>query len=384
MKKEMEIYMKKIMIKSIPFIDLKAQQKRLNNKIKNNIDKVLDHGQYIMGPEVHELENVLENYSNVKNVVSCASGTDALVLALMAYNIGPGDLVFCPAFTFPATAEAIAILGATPYFVDVDEDTFNLSINSLNYAIELVIKENIHTMKAVIAVDLYGLPADYNELINITQKNNMILISDAAQSFGAEYNNKKVGGLADITCTSFFPAKPLGCYGDGGALFTDNDEIADKLKRLRVHGKGKSKYDIDYVGINSRLDTIQAGILLAKMEDFEWEFNQRNKIAKNYSDALKGYIDLPVVPKNLKSIWAQYTVKHKKREMLQEKLKEKGIPTMVYYPIPMHLQLAYKKFNRGIIKNSEKLSKEVFSLPMYPDMSEEIQNYIIDHLVANL
>ncbi len=384
MKKKMEIYMKKIMIKSIPFIDLKAQQKRLNNKIKNNIDKVLDHGQYIMGPEVNELENVLENYSNVNNVVSCASGTDALVLALMAYNIGPGDLVFCPAFTFPATAEAIAILGATPYFVDVDEDTFNLSINSLNHAIELVIKENIYTMKAVIAVDLYGLPADYNELMNITKKYNMVLISDAAQSFGAEYNNKKVGGLADITCTSFFPAKPLGCYGDGGALFTDNDEIADKLKRLRVHGKGKSKYDIDYVGINSRLDTIQAAILLAKMEDFEWEFNQRNKIAKNYSDSLKGYIDLPFIPKNLKSIWAQYTVKHTKREMLQEKLKEKGIPTMVYYPIPMHLQLAYKKFNRGIIKNSEKLSKEVFSLPMYPDMSEEIQNYIIHHLVANL
>ena len=376
--------MKKIMIKSIPFIDLKTQQKRLNNKIKNNIDKVLDHGQYIMGPEVNELENVLENYSNVNNVVSCASGTDALVLALMAYNIGPGDLVFCPAFTFPATAEAIAILGATPYFVDVDEDTFNLSVNSLNNAIELVIKENIYTMKAVISVDLYGLPADYNELINITKKNNMVLIADAAQSFGAEYYNKKVGGLADITCTSFFPAKPLGCYGDGGALFTDNDEIADKLKRLRVHGKGKSKYDIDYIGINSRLDTIQAAILLAKIEGFEWEFNQRNKIAKNYSDSLKGLIDIPFVPKNLKSIWAQYTVKHKNREMLQEKLKEKGIPTMVYYPIPMHLQLAYKKFNRGIIKNSEKLSKEVFSLPMYPDMSEEIQNYIIDHLVANL
>ena len=376
--------MKKIMIKSIPFIDLKTQQKRINNKIKNNIDKVLDHGQYIMGPEVNELENVLENYSNVNNVVSCASGTDALVLALMAYNIGPGDLVFCPAFTFPATAEAIAILGATPYFVDVDEDTFNLSVNSLNNAIELVIKENIYTMKAVISVDLYGLPADYNELINITKKNNMVLIADAAQSFGAEYYNKKVGGLADITCTSFFPAKPLGCYGDGGALFTDNDEIADKLKRLRVHGKGKSKYDIDYIGINSRLDTIQAAILLAKIEGFEWEFNQRNKIAKNYSDSLKGLIDIPFVPKNLKSIWAQYTVKHKNREMLQEKLKEKGIPTMVYYPIPMHLQLAYKEFNRGKIKNSEKLSKEVFSLPMYPDMSEEIQNYIIHHLVANL
>jgi len=380
----MEIYMKKIMIKSIPFIDLKTQQKRLNNKIKNNIDKVLDHGQYIMGPEVNELENVLENYSNVNNVVSCASGTDALVLALMAYNIGPGDLVFCPAFTFPATAEAIAILGATPYFVDVDEDTFNLSVNSLNNAIELVIKENIYTMKAVISVDLYGLPADYNELINITKKHNMVLIADAAQSFGAEYYNKKVGGLADITCTSFFPAKPLGCYGDGGALFTDNDEIADKLKRLRVHGKGKSKYDIDYIGINSRLDTIQAAILLAKIEGFEWEFNQRNKIAKNYSDSLKGLIDIPFVPKNLKSIWAQYTVKHKNREMLQEKLKEKGIPTMVYYPIPMHLQLAYKEFNRGKIKNSEKLSKEVFSLPMYPDMSEEIQNYVIHHLVANL
>ena len=372
------------MIKAIPFIDLKTQQKRLNHKIKNNIDKVLDHGQYIMGPEVNQLEKALENYSNVNNVISCASGTDALVLALLAYNIGPGDLVFCPAFTFPATAEAIAILGAVPYFVDVEEDTFNLSINSLNNAIELVIKENIYKMKAVIAVDLYGLPAEYNELVNITKNNNMALIADAAQSFGAEYDNKKVGGLADITCTSFFPAKPLGCYGDGGALFTNNDEIADKLKSLRVHGKGKSKYDIDYIGVNSRLDTIQAAILLAKLEDFEWEFNQRNKIAKKYSDALKDYIDIPIIPKNLKSIWAQYTVKDTQREILQEKLKEKGIPTMVYYPVPMHLQLAYKKFYRGKIENSEKLSKEVFSLPMYPDMSEEIQNHIIDHLVAIL
>ena len=372
------------MIKSVPFIDLKAQQKRLNDVIKNNIDNVLVHGQYIMGPEVNELEKKLANYSNVGNVVSCASGTDALVLALMAYNIGPGDLVFCPAFTFPATAEAIAILGAVPYFVDVDETTFNLSVDSLNHAIDVVIKENIYNMKAIIAVDLYGLPSDYNELMNLSQQYNMILISDAAQSFGAEYYNKKVGGLADITCTSFFPAKPLGCYGDGGALFTNNDEIAAKLKSLRVHGKGKSKYDIDYIGVNSRLDTIQAAILLAKIEDFEWEFHQRNKIAKNYSEALKGYANIPIIPHNYKSIWAQYTLKHSNREVIQEKLKAKGIPTMVYYPIPMHLQLAYKKFYRGKLINSEKLSKEVFSLPMYPDMNEETQSYIIHHLTDNL
>ncbi|MDB9971281.1 DegT/DnrJ/EryC1/StrS family aminotransferase [Alphaproteobacteria bacterium] len=369
------------MNKSIAFIDLAAQQKRLHSKITNRINTVLSHGKYIMGPEVSELEKELEIYTGANHAVTCGSGTDALVLALMSYNIGPGDIVFCPAFTFPATAEAIAILGATPYFIDVEEETFNISINSLNEAIIDIMKDNTYKMKAIIAVDLYGLPANYKALKDIAKTNNLKLIADAAQSFGAEYFNKKVGFLADITCISFFPAKPLGCYGDGGAIITNNEFIAQKIKSLRVHGKGKSKYEIDYIGLNSRLDTIQAAIILAKLEDFDWEFKKRNSIAHNYTTALKEKISTPYIPEESKSIWAQYTVRHKDREMIQNDLKSKGIPTMVYYPVPMHMQKAYKKFYRGRLINSEKLAQEVFSLPMYPDMSNEDQEYIIENII---
>ena len=369
------------MLKSINYIDLAAQQKRLHNKIKNRMDTVLSHGKYIMGPEVSELENALENYCGANHVVTCASGTDALVLALMSYNIGSGDIVFCPAFTFPATAEAIAILGAVPYFVDVEEDTYNISIKSLNEAISRVVKENIYNMKAIISVDLYGLPANYNILREIAKANNLKLIADAAQSFGSTYFNQKVGSLADITCISFFPAKPLGCYGDGGAIITNSGSTAEKIKSLRVHGKGKSKYEIDIIGLNSRLDTIQAAIILAKLEEFDWEFIKRNDIADNYTKELKEYINTPFIPVGSKSIWAQYTLKHTDREKIQTDLKNKGIPTMVYYPIPMHLQKAYKKFYRGSLINSEKLAQEVFSIPMYPDMSSEDQNYIIENMI---
>ena len=369
------------MIKSINFIDLAAQQERLHNKITNRINTVLSHGKYIMGPEIGELEKALGTYTGTSHAVTCASGTDALVLALMSYNIGPGDIVFCPAFTFPATAEAIAILGANPYFVDVEEDTFNISINSLNEAISDITKENIYNMKAIISVDLYGLPANYNALKEIAKTNNLKLIADAAQSFGATYFNKKVGSLADITCVSFFPAKPLGCYGDGGAIITDNELTADKIKSLRVHGKGKSKYDIDFIGLNSRLDTIQAAIILAKLEDFDWEFIKRNDIAHNYTEAFKEHINVPYIPEGSKSIWAQYTVKHKGREIIQANLKSKGIPTMVYYPVPMHMQKAYKNFYRGKLINSEKLAQEVFSIPMYPDMLIDDQQYIIENMI---
>ena len=275
------------MSRTISFIDLGKQQKRLGSKIQNRINAVLSHGKYIMGPEVNELEEKLEQYTGAKHAVTCASGTDALVLALMAYGIGSGDIVFCPTFTFPATAEAIVILGAIPYFIDVEVDTFNISISSLKKGIENVKKENQYKIKAIISVDLYGLPANYSKLNIIAKENNMIVIADAAQSFGAEHNSNKVGTLSDITCVSFFPAKPLGCYGDGGAILTNDIIIKDKVKSLRAHGKGTSKYDIDYVGLNSRLDTIQAGILLAKLEDFEWERTQRNTIAENYSKALK-------------------------------------------------------------------------------------------------
>jgi len=371
------------MSRTISFIDLGKQQKRLGSKIQNRINLVLSHGKYIMGPEVNELEEKLEQYTGAKHAVTCASGTDALVLALMAYGIGSGDIVFCPTFTFPATAEAIVILGAIPYFIDVEADTFNISMSSLKKGIENVKKENQYKIKAIISVDLYGLPANYSQLNIIAKENNMIVIADAAQSFGAEHNNKKVGTLSDITCVSFFPAKPLGCYGDGGAILTNDIIIKDKVKSLRAHGKGTSKYDIDYVGLNSRLDTIQAGILLAKLEGFEWERRQRNTIAENYSKALKNKISIPKVPDGLKSIWAQYTVKHDNRAKIQESLKEKGIPTMVYYPIPMHMQKAYRKYynNNFSLVNSEVLANQVFSLPMYPDMSEDDQFYIIKNIL---
>ena len=371
------------MSRTISFIDLDRQQKRLGSKIQNRINSVLSHGKYIMGPEVNELEEKLEQYTGAKHAVTCASGTDALVLALMAYGIGSGDIVFCPTFTFPATAEAIVILGAVPYFIDVEADTFNISISSLKKGIENVKKENQYKIKAIISVDLYGLPANYSKLNIIAKENNMIVIADAAQSFGAEHNNNKVGNLSDITCVSFFPAKPLGCYGDGGAILTNDIIIKDKVKSLRAHGKGTSKYDIDYVGLNSRLDTIQAGILLAKLEGFEWERKQRNTIAENYSKALKNKISIPKVPDGLKSIWAQYTVKHDNRAKIQESLKEKGIPTMVYYPIPMHMQKAYRKYynNNFSLVNSEVLANQVFSLPIYPDMSEDDQYYIIKNIL---
>ncbi len=374
----------KKMTKTIPFIDLSAQQKRLRKNIQKGIDGVLSHGKYIMGPEVKEFEKKLEDYTNANYAVTCGNGTDALLLSLMAYNIGPGDLVFCPAFTFPATAEVICLLGAVPYFIDVEKDTFNISIEGLNKAIKIATQEKKYNIKAIIAVDLYGLPAEYKSLNNIAKKNNLILIADAAQSFGAEYLEKKVGTLADITCISFFPAKPLGCYGDGGAILTNNEDIASKVKNLRVHGKGKSKYDIDYIGVNSRLDTIQAAVLLSKIDSFEWEVMRRNKIAKRYSEFLSNDYNVPFIPKGYNSIWAQYTIKHENRDEIQGHLKSQGIPTMIYYPVPMHLQNAYKKYYRGPLVNSEKLAKQVFSIPMYPDMSEEDQEYIISNMLKSI
>lgn len=371
------------MNKSISFIDLAVQQKRLKNKLRARIDSVLSHGQYIMGPEVIELENKLKNYTKAKYAITCGSGSDALLLCMLAYGIGPGDAVFCPSFTFPATAEAIALVGATPIFVDVDLDTFNISAEDLEKTINNAKKEKKYKLKMIIAVDLYGLPANYENLKLIASKNNMILLSDAAQSFGAEYGSKKVGKLADATCVSFFPSKPLGCYGDGGAILTDDKEIAEKIKSLRFHGKGKSKYDIDNIGINSRLDTIQAAILLEKIESFDWEISMRNQIAAKYTSSLSKIINTPYVEKNYFSVWAQYTLRHAKRNEIQSALRLKGIPTMVYYPIPMHRQNAYKKYNyyNKSFLNSDILAKEVFSLPMYPDMKINDQDYIISEIL---
>ena len=371
------------MNKYIPFIDLASQQKRLNNKIRNHLEKVLSHGKYIMGPEVEELETKLSRFTSSNNVITCGSGTDALLLTMLANNVGIGDAVFCPSFTFPATAEVIALTGATPIFIDVDINTFNISTNALEKVIEIILKEDKFNIKAILAVDLYGLPADYKSLKAISSKYNMVLIADAAQSFGAEYFSKKVGNIADITCVSFFPAKPLGCYGDGGAVFSNNNSFSEKVKSLRHHGKGISKYDIDYIGLNSRLDTIQAAILIAKLEEFSWEVSVRNKIAERYSNSLKNILQIPIVPDGHRSVWAQYTVRHKNRDNIQSMLKEKGITTMIYYPIPMHMQPAYKnyKYKNMHLPNSEILAKEVLSLPIFPDMKTKDQDYIISNLL---
>jgi dTDP-4-amino-4,6-dideoxygalactose transaminase len=371
------------MLKNISFIDLSAQQKRLEDKLKLRIEGVLSHGKYIMGPEVSELEKKLENYTNAKYAISCGSGSDALLLSMLSYGIGPGDAVFCPSFTFPATAEAIALVGATPIFVDVDLDTFNISVDDLEKVIINIKKENKYKLSMILAVDLYGLPANYDILKLIADENNMVLLADAAQSFGAEYNSQKVGKLADTTCISFFPAKPLGCYGDGGAVITDDIVIAEKIKSLRLHGKGKSKYDIDYVGINSRLDTIQAAILLEKLDSFDWEVSMRNKIADKYTDNLSKLIKTPDINNKYLSVWAQYTLRHKNRDLLQKGLAQKGIPTMVYYPVPMHRQNAYKKYNYNnrSLPNSDMLSNEVFSIPIYPDMHNDDQDYIITEIL---
>ncbi|NRP37532.1 UDP-2-acetamido-2-deoxy-3-oxo-D-glucuronate aminotransferase [Marinobacterium sp. xm-a-121] len=349
------------------FIDLAVQYKHLKKKIDARIQTVLNHGNYIMGPEVHELEDLLSDYVGVKHTITCANGTDALTLALMALDVKVGDAVFCPTFTFFATAEAVAFSGATPVFVDSDEDTFNICPNDLESRIDAVVKEGKLKPKAIIAVDLFGLPANYPELKKIADKFDLKIIEDAAQGFGGEINGKRAGSFADIATTSFFPAKPLGCYGDGGALFTDNDEYADLLRSYRVHGKGKDKYDNVRIGMNSRLDTIQAAILLEKLSVFPVELINRNKAAQRYTDEFKGTYKTPVVPDGYVSSWAQYTVTADDREREIARLGAKGVPTMIYYGTCMHQQTAFKLsgYKKGDFPVAERLASSVFSLPMH-------------------
>ena len=365
-------------MKKIQFLDLTSQKNKINKKLRFNINKVLDHSKFIMGPEVKELETILQLYTKAKSCITCASGTDALILSLLALKIGKGDKVVCPSFTFPATAESILITGATPIFIDVSRDTFNLCYKEL----EKVLEKNKKKIKALIAVDLFGLPANYKKLRSLASKFNFTIISDAAQSFGASYNGKKVGKLTSITCTSFFPAKPLGCFGDGGAVFTDNKKLSDKLISLRAHGKSNNKYKIVDVGLNSRLDTIQAAVLIAKMDIFDWELKNRNINADLYNEELQGLYEVPLVPKGTSSAWAQYTIKTKSRKKLINFLNEKNIPTMVYYPISMHMQPAYKKYatdNRNFVR-SINLANSVLSIPVHAYLSNLQKEYIIDNL----
>jgi dTDP-4-amino-4,6-dideoxygalactose transaminase len=349
------------------FIDLKAQYQHLKTRIDLRIQNVLDHGKYIMGPEVQELEIKLAEYVGVKHAITCANGTDALQLCLMALEIKEGDAVFCPTFTFFATAEVIAFANAVPIFVDSDESTFNICPVDLEKQILKVISEGELLPKAIIAVDLFGLPANYPEIEKLARKYKLKLIEDAAQGFGGSINGKKAGSFGDIATTSFFPAKPLGCYGDGGAVFTNNDRLAELIKSFRVHGKGTDKYDNVRIGINSRLDTIQAAILLEKLAEFPQELINRNLAASRYEKELANY-NTPKVPKGYLSSWAQYTLVDKDRDEIMADYKKRGIPTVVYYATCMHQQTAFSHLNYklGDFPIAEKLSAEVFSIPMHP------------------
>lgn len=353
---------------AFPFIDLKQQYARLKPQIDANIQKVLDHGGYIMGPEVAQLEEALAEFTGARHCVSVSSGTDALLIALMSQGIGPGDAVFVPSFTFTATAEAIVFVGADPVFVDVDERTYNIDATSLEEAIETVRRAGRLKPRALIAVDLFGLPADYAKLNAIASRHDLFLLADAAQSLGARSGNKSVGSITHVTATSFFPAKPLGCYGDGGAVFTDDGGLAATMRSIRVHGQGEAKYEIVRVGLNGRLDTLQAAILLAKLSIFPDELAARHRVAHRYSERLSGAVVTPVVAAGSTSAWAQYTIQSNRREQLRAHLQSVGVPTAVYYPRPMHLQAAYRRFGagEGSLPVSERLCDRVLSLPMHP------------------
>lgn len=360
------------------------------NVLKPEMDKaMLDtaaSGGYIMGKAVKELETMLGEYVDVKYCISCANGTDALNLALKAWNIKEGDAVFVPDFTFFASAEVISLEGATPVFVDVDSDTFNIDPVSLETMIEKTRREGKLTPKAIVTVDLFGLPADYFALKEIADKYNLYILEDGAQGFGGNINGKMACSLGDISTTSFFPAKPLGCYGDGGAIFTDNDEWAGIINSLKVHGKGSFKYDNVRIGMNSRLDTLQAAILKPKFKAFrDYEVIDINKAAALYTEKLRDIVKTPVIPEGYYSSWAQYTIQLENREQrdgLQSYLKENGIPSMVYYPNPMHKQTAYKDlgYKEGDFPVTEKLCKTVLSLPLHPYITDKEIQQVVDSI----
>ena len=363
------------------FIDLAAQQTLIKTEIDAAIQTVLSHGKYIMGPEIFELEKRLADYVGVKHGISCASGTDALLMALLALDVKRNDAIFTSPFTFIATAEVISLIGATPVFVDIDPQTYNLEPEKLGDAIEKASTAALNP-KGIIPVDIFGLPADYDAIRQIAETNSLFVLEDAAQSLGAEQGNRKACAIAEVACTSFFPAKPLGCYGDGGMIFTDDTEIAERLKSIRVHGKGTHKYDNMRIGINGRLDTLQAAILNAKFTIFPKEVEQRQQVAKRYTELLsnngKGSVVTPFVPENCKSAWAQYSVLARDethRAELQEKLKAANIPSAIYYPKPLHLQTAFVDLNYevGSFPVSEDCSSRIFSLPMHPYLREEDQ-----------
>lgn len=381
------------------FIDLAAQQRRIRDKILANIEKTLDHCQFILGPEVGQLEHRLAEFVGARHAVSCSSGTDALLMALMAHGIGPGDAVVTTPFTFIATAEVVSLLGATPVFVDIEPETFAIDPNRLEQVVLSLARPDRakHPLprlpaghpspplkpRALIAVDMFGIPADYARIEPICEANGLILIEDAAQSFGAESHGRKAGAFGDVACTSFFPSKPLGGYGDGGMCFTDNAQVAEVLHSVKVHGQGATRYEHVRLGLNGRLDTLQAAVLLAKMDIFSEELELRQTVAERYAELLEPVpgIRTPVVPRGMKSAWAQYSLVAESaahRTRLLERLKRSGIPTVVYYPIPLHLQKAFSTlgYRKGDFPVCEDISERIFSLPMHPYLSFEEQHAV--------
>ncbi len=368
-------------MKNIPFIDLKAQYHALRDPIQDRIQKVLEHGQYIMGPEVEELEKKLAEFVGCKHALAVSSGTDAAVISLMALGIGPGDEVIVPAFSFVATAEVVLLVGATPVFVDIEPETYNIDLKQMEKALS-------PKTKAIHPVSLYGQTPDMDAINAFAKKHALYVIEDAAQSFGAMYKGKRSCNLSEIGVTSFFPAKPLGCYGDGGGIFTNRDDLAEAMREIRVHGQ-KSRYYHTRVGVNGRLDTLQCAILIPKLERFPWELEQRTARALRYTRAFKELeskgVVTPTLAPNCTSAWAQYTLQVNNREQFQKKLQDNGVPTAVHYPRTMADQPAYAKVGRILeIPVSRRMAETVVSLPMYPDMTDTIQDYIIEQTLKAL
>jgi dTDP-4-amino-4,6-dideoxygalactose transaminase len=369
----------------IPFIDLQAQRRRLGAPLEAAIKAAVEGGQWILGPQVAQFEKDIAAWTGVKHAIACANGTDALLLVLKAWGVGPGDAVFVPAFTFAASAEVVALAGATPVFVDVLSDTFNIDPVSLEAAIALVKQGGKLTPKVVMPVDLFGQPADYRSLAPIAKREGLKLFCDAAQGFGGLMDGTRAGAIGDAAATSFFPAKPLGCYGDGGACFTNDDALKDRLLSLRMHGQGNDRYEHIHIGLNSRLDTIQAAILIEKLKIFEDEIDKRNAVARRYDQAFAGSnrIKTPFVLEGVTSTWAQYTLQVSDRAAFQAALKAAGVPTMVYYPIPLSKQPAYAHYPSVPTPVSEALSGHVVSLPMHPYLDEDTQDRIITAVLAH-
>jgi len=368
-------------LEPVPFIDIGAQRRRLGKSIDEAVGRVLAHCQFINGPEVAQLEAALADFSGARHVVSCASGTDALLMVLMAKGIGAGDAVFCPSFTFCATGEAVALTGATPVFVDVDEATFNMGAASLKRGIATAIRAGLKP-RAVIPVDLFGQSADHDGIGEVADAEGLFVLDDAAQGFGASYKGRRLGTFGLATATSFFPAKPLGCFGDGGAIFTDDAELAQKLRSIRVHGQGSDKYDNVRLGLTGRLDTVQAAVLIEKLRIFEDEIAARDKVADRYARGLGNMVGVPRLAGGCSSVWAQYTIRLPSgidRDGFAAALKSQGIPTAIYYPKSMHQQTAYRDFPvaDGGLPASERLSRDVISLPMHAYLDERTQERII-------